>query len=90
MTGVAVTNRCQRDGKIAVARSDLVGVTGFEPVAPRSQGDTERALPSTTCYLTTSNVSGCRPLVGLVAVRLRCQDHERRPATRESEGKART
>ena len=47
MTGVAVTNRCQRDGKIADIRSDLVGVTGFEPVAPRSQSECATKLRHT-------------------------------------------
>ena len=49
MTGVAVTNRCQRDSKIADNWSDLVGVTGFEPVAPRSQSECATKLRHTPC-----------------------------------------
>ena len=45
MTAVAVNNRCQQDGKIADSRSDLVGVTGFEPVAPRSQSHSGPSVP---------------------------------------------
>ena len=37
MTGVAVNDRCQPDDKIGDQAVYLVGVTGFEPVAPRSQ-----------------------------------------------------
>ena len=47
MTAVAVNNRCQQDGKIADSRSDLVGVTGFEPVAPRSQSECATKLRHT-------------------------------------------
>jgi hypothetical protein len=49
MTVVAVTTRCQPDGKIADTRSDLVGVTGFEPVAPRSQSECATKLRHTPC-----------------------------------------
>ena len=49
MTGVAVNNRCQRDDKITATRSDLVGVTGFEPVAPRSQSECATKLRHTPC-----------------------------------------
>ena len=37
MIRAAVTHRCQRLGKIDSTASDLVGVAGFEPTAPRSQ-----------------------------------------------------
>ncbi len=49
MTSVAVNNRCQRDGKITDTRPDLVGVTGFEPVAPRSQSECATKLRHTPC-----------------------------------------
>jgi hypothetical protein len=48
-TGVAVTDRCQQEGKIAVTWSDLVGVTGFEPAAPRSQSECATKLRYTPC-----------------------------------------
>ena len=58
MTAVAVNNRCQQDGKIADSRSDLVGVTGFEPVAPRSQTEVR---PSGTVHDQRRDVrQGCR------------------------------
>ena len=47
MTCVAVINRCQRDGTIADTRQDLVGVTGFEPAAPRSQSECATKLRHT-------------------------------------------
>jgi hypothetical protein len=46
-TNLAVTDRCQRDGKITDTRSDLVGVTGFEPAAPRSQSECATKLRHT-------------------------------------------
>jgi hypothetical protein len=49
MTRVAVTNRCQRTSKIADQAVYLVGVTGFEPVAPRSQSECATKLRHTPC-----------------------------------------
>ena len=37
VTGVAVGRRCRTIMARRITRTDLVGVTGFEPVAPRSQ-----------------------------------------------------
>ncbi len=47
MTSVAVNTRCQTDRMIADKTSDLVGVTGFEPVAPRSQSECATKLRHT-------------------------------------------
>ncbi len=49
VTSVAVTDRCQRGGKISDTWSDLVGVTGFEPAAPRSQSECATKLRYTPC-----------------------------------------
>ena len=47
MTRVAVNDRGQTDGQITDSGSDLVGVTGFEPVAPRSQSECATKLRHT-------------------------------------------
>ena len=60
MTGVAVNNRCQQDGKIADSRSDLVGVTGFEPVAPRSQSECATKLRHTPYWSESRGASAHR------------------------------
>ena len=49
MTGVAVNDRCQPDDKIGDQAVYLVGVTGFEPVAPRSQSECATKLRHTPC-----------------------------------------
>ena len=45
--------------KIADQRSDLVGVTGFEPVAPRSQSECATKLRHTPAP--SASVDGCAP-----------------------------
>ena len=49
MMHVAVTHRCQREHKIGSDASDLVGVAGFEPTAPRSQSECATKLRHTPC-----------------------------------------
>ena len=50
MTHVAVINRCQREHKIGSYSSDLVGVAGFEPTAPRSQSECATKLRHTPVH----------------------------------------
>ena len=47
MTHIAVNDRCRLGAKIACTRSDLVGVAGFEPTAPRSQSECATKLRHT-------------------------------------------
>ncbi|MDT7594818.1 MAG: hypothetical protein QOJ06_364 [Pseudonocardiales bacterium] len=49
MTHVAVIHRCPREYKIGSYCSDLVGVAGFEPTAPRSQSECATKLRHTPC-----------------------------------------
>ncbi len=51
MSRVAVTYSCQRLGEIIGTASDLVGVAGFEPTAPRSQSECATKLRHTPMHL---------------------------------------
>ena len=50
MIPTAVTHRCQRLDKIDSTTTDLVGVAGFEPTAPRSQSECATKLRHTPVH----------------------------------------
>jgi hypothetical protein len=55
MTHVAVMHRCQTEYKIGSYPSDLVGVAGFEPTAPRSQSPGRPCAAVCACRITCAN-----------------------------------
>ena len=56
----------------------LVGVTGFEPVAPRSQSGAGACSAVYDQWLDGLRCAGSWTCVGRIAVNLRCQDHSNR------------